>query len=82
VTIANNMQTYHSVSGPNSSVHQYCLHDCLDKEIKRSYRLQPFRMPILHVMQRIYALLTVVLNSYLSVKTKSQTIVIAEENVL
>ena len=33
-------------------------------------------MSIVHVMHTINALLTVVLNSYLSVKTKAQTIVI------
>ena len=36
-------------------------------------------MPIPHVMQTINAILTVVLNSYLSVKTKAQTIVITKK---
>ena len=40
-------------------------------------------MPILHdVMQAVNALLMVVLNSHLNVKTKAQTIVITEKNVL
>jgi len=39
-------------------------------------------MPILHVMQTINALLTVVLNTYLRAKTKDQTIVITEKNLL
>ena len=45
----------------------------------RSYRLQPPCMPILHVMQTVNALLTVVLNRYVSAKMKVQTIVITEK---